>query len=150
MSSSSAAVCSSYALAHEAMSPAPTRIAVVVGLAVRAAAPCLPSTVAVIVTDPGAHAVTTPRPFTFATPVSLDVQVVTRSPTGAPLASRGTAVRWIRAPTSRLADAGVTSTDETGVGGEGSWQEPSPESVNVRPAPRTNSQREPPSFRANC
>src|SRR2546426_3723174 len=72
------------------MSPAPTRIAAELGVAVMAAVPCLPSTVAVIVADPGAHAVTTPRAFTRTTLWSLDVQVVTRSPTGAPLASRAT------------------------------------------------------------
>src|SRR5438552_10806872 len=122
------------------MSPAPARIAAVLGVAVMAAVPCLPSTVAVIVADPDAHAVTTPREFTRATLGSLDVQVVTRSPTGAPLASRATAVRGSRAPTSRLVDEGDTSTDETGVGGEVSWQEPLPESVNVSPATGTNCQ----------
>ena len=83
---------------------------------------------------------TTPREFSRATLGSLDVQVVTRSPTGAPLASRATAVRGSRAPTSRLVDEGDTSTDETGVGGEVSWQEPLPESVNVSPATGTNCQ----------
>src|SRR5207302_10072749 len=120
------------------MSPAPARIAAVLGVAVMAAVPCLPSTVAVIVADPDAHAVTTPRAFTRATLGSLDVQVVTRSPTGAPLASRATAVRWMRAPISKLADEGDTSTDETGVGGAASWQEPFPESVHVSPATGTN------------
>src|SRR2546430_14200267 len=103
------------------MPPAPTRIAAELGVAVMAAAPCLPSTVAVIVADPGAHAVTTPREVTRATLGSLDVQVVTRSPNGAPLASLATAVRWIRAPPSRLQDAGATATDPTRVGGAGSW-----------------------------
>src|SRR2546423_9364704 len=126
------------------MSPAPTRIAAELGVAVMAAVPCLPSTVAVIVVDPAAHAVTAPRAFTRATLGSLDVQVVTRSPTGAPLASRATAVRWMRAPTSRLADDGDTSTDPTGVGGEVSWQEPLPQTVNGSPATRTNCQLQPP------
>src|SRR5438876_12090354 len=109
------------------MSPAPTRIAAELGVGVMAAVPCLPSTVAVIVADPGAHAVTTPRAFTRATLGPLDVQVVTRSPTRPPLASRATAVRWMCAPTSKLADEGDTCTDETGVGGEGAWQERVPE-----------------------
>src|SRR2546421_1316628 len=120
------------------MSPAPTRIAAELGVAVMAAVPCLPSTVAVIVADPAAHAVTTPRAFTRATLGSLDVQVVTRSPTEAPLASRATAVRWIRAPTSRLVDDGDTSTDPTGVGGEVSWQEAVPPTVDVSPPTGTN------------
>src|SRR5438128_9654294 len=100
------------------MSPAPTRITAELAVAVMAAVPCLPSTVAVIVADPGAHAVTTPRAFTRATLGSLDVQVVTRSPTGAPLASRATAVRRTRPPTSTLGDGGDTSTDDTGAGAE--------------------------------
>src|SRR5256885_2050314 len=118
------------------MSPAPTRIAAELGVAVMAAVPCLPSTVAVIVADPGAHAVTTPRAFTRATLGSLDVQVVTRSPTGAPLASRATAVRWIRAPASRLEDDGDTSTDPTGVGGEVAWQGPVPRAADRLPRAR--------------
>src|SRR5256885_13504027 len=120
------------------MSPAPTRIAAELGVAVMTAVPCLPSTVAVIVADPGDHAVTTPRAFTRATLGSLDVQVVTRSPTGAPLASRATAIRGSRAPTSRLVDEGDTSTDETGVGGEVSWQETVPVTVDGSPGARRN------------
>src|SRR5256885_17154742 len=120
------------------MSPAPTRIAAELGVAVMAAVPCLPSTVAVIVADPGDHAVTTPRAFTRATLGSLDVQVVTRSPTGAPLASRATAVRWMCAPTSKLADEGDTSTDETGVGGVVSWQGALPQPGYASPATRTD------------
>src|SRR5437588_4593826 len=100
------------------MSPAPARIAAVLGVAVMAAVPCLPSTVAVIVADPDAHAVTTPRELTRATLGSLDVEVVTRSPTWAPLASRATAVSRTRAPTSTLGDGGDTSTDDTGAGAE--------------------------------
>src|SRR2546421_12479580 len=122
------------------MSPAPSRIAGGLGVAVMAAVPCLPSTVAVIVADPAAHAVTTPRAFTRATLGSLDVQVVTRSPTEAPLASRATAVRWIRAPTSRLVDDGDTATDPTGGGGGGSWEGALPRNVNVSPATGTNCQ----------
>jgi hypothetical protein len=69
----------------------------------------------VIVTGrPATTPVTSPLPFTLATAVLLDCQVITRPVNGLPFASLGVAVSWTVPPAATLAVAGVTVTDATG------------------------------------
>src|SRR6266568_684837 len=102
----------------------PTRIVALVGLkltdatgtmTVIAALPLLPSLVAVMVAVPAASAVTSPLPFTVATPgASLD-QVIVRPESGLPLASSGVAVSCWVPPTTIVAAVGLTVSDATGI-----------------------------------
>src|SRR5881296_3320586 len=80
------------------------------------AVPLLPSLVAVIVADPGALAVTRPLAFTPATAALLVTQVTTRPASGLPAESLATADSCVDAPMRRVADEGVTVTDDTGTG----------------------------------
>src|SRR5919197_5984390 len=99
------------------MSPAPASTTALPegALTVTAAVPLWPSLVAVIVAVPAPCPVTSPLPLTVATAaLSLD-QTIARPASGAPLASRGVAVRPIVWPTTIAADDGVTVTDATGV-----------------------------------
>src|SRR5207249_3930673 len=83
-------------------------------LTVRAAVPLLPSLVAVMVAEPAATPVTSPLPFTVATPVLLLAQVTTRPVRTAPPASFGVAESCTVCPTCTLGAAGLTVTDATG------------------------------------
>src|SRR6266566_2871708 len=104
---------------------APTRIVALVGLkltdatgtmTVIAALPLLPSLAAVMLAVPAASAVTSPLPFTVATPgASLD-QVIVRPESGFPLASSSVAVSCCVAPAYIDAVAGLTLTEATGTG----------------------------------
>src|SRR6266516_6798538 len=104
---------------------APTRIVALVGLkltdatgtmTVIAALPLLPSLAAVMLAVPAASAVTSPLPFTVATPgASLD-QVIVRPESGLPLASSSVAVSCCVAPAYIDAVAGLTLTEATGTG----------------------------------
>src|SRR5258705_3987205 len=96
-----------------------------------AAVPFLPSLVAVIVTGPAAFAVTRPFASTVATVALLVCHVTTRPVSGVPAASFGVAVSCTGAPTTTLADGGLTSTDATAMR---VWQAVEPASVNVCPA----------------
>jgi hypothetical protein len=80
-----------------------------------AAAPFLPSLVAVIVTEPAATAVTNPVADTVATPVALLDHVTTRPLSVLPAESLVVAVSWSVLPISRLPDDGVTVTEFTGM-----------------------------------
>src|SRR6266516_4843244 len=103
---------------------APTRIVALVGLkltdatgtmTVIAALPLLPSLAAVMLAVPAASAVTSPLPFTVATPgASLD-QVIVRPESGLPLASSGVAVSCWVPPTTIVAAVGLTVSDATGI-----------------------------------
>src|SRR6266568_3586265 len=103
----------------------PTRIVALVGLkltdatgtmTVIAALPLLPSLAAVMLAVPAASAVTSPLPFTVATPgASLD-QVIVRPESGFPLASSSVAVSCCVAPAYIDAVAGLTLTEATGTG----------------------------------
>jgi hypothetical protein len=84
---------------------------------VMVALPLCPSLVAVMVADPVATAVTSPEPFTDATPAALDVHVIARPVTTAPAASRKVAVNCCVCPTVGAAVVGVTATVATGAGG---------------------------------
>src|SRR5262245_43222727 len=81
---------------------------------VTAAVPLFPSLVAVMVADPPASAVTNPFDETPAMPPALLAHVTTRPVRTFPAESLVTALSCCVAPTSRLADAGVTVTDATG------------------------------------
>jgi hypothetical protein len=81
-----------------------------------AAEPVCPSLDAVIDTLPAAAAVTSPEPETVAIPVFPEVQLITRPVSTLLLASRVTADSCADAPTCRLALAGDTDTDVTGIG----------------------------------
>src|SRR5207245_1095551 len=83
-------------------------------LTVSAAVPLLPSLVAVMVAEPAATPVTSPLPFTVATPVLLLAQVTTRPVRTAPPASFGVAESCTACPTCTLGAAGLTVTDATG------------------------------------
>src|SRR4029077_8649120 len=76
--------------------------------------PVFVSLVAVIVADPAALPVARPVALTLAFVVSLLVQLTTRPVGGIPGVSCGVAVNGTVPPTSKLAGAGVTITDETG------------------------------------
>ena len=85
----------------------------------KAAAAFLPLDDAVTVTAPLLlSAVTSPLPFTLATPVLLLPQVIlpSRPISTFPLASRKVAASWTVCPVGRLTVAGVTLTDATGAG----------------------------------
>src|SRR2546426_7240339 len=77
--------------------------------------PDFASLVAVIVAEPTVTPVTTPLPFTVATPLLLLAQVTVRPANALPAASLGDAASCTVPPTSTPADAGVTTTDATGV-----------------------------------
>jgi len=74
----------------------------------------LPSLATVIVAEPTASAVTSPLPFTVATPVLLLDQVMILPVRTAPVESRSVAVSCAVCVGSRLADAGLTLTEATG------------------------------------
>src|SRR2546425_2283876 len=76
--------------------------------------PLLPSLVAVIVAEPAAAPVTSPLPFTVATPALLLAHVTVRPDSGAPVESCGVALSCTVWPTVTLAVAGVTATLATG------------------------------------
>src|SRR5689334_18419295 len=82
---------------------------------VTAAVPVFPSLVAVIVADPAPAAVTNPLLETVATEPLLVDQVTGRPLRMLPFASFVVAVSWAVCPTVRLAVAGLTVTDATGV-----------------------------------
>src|SRR5713226_760207 len=82
---------------------------------VRVAVPLFPSEVAVIVAGPDARAVATPFASTVATLGALLVQMTARPVNGLPVASSGVATNCSVAPTKRLALAGLTATDATGL-----------------------------------
>jgi len=82
--------------------------------AVRVAVPLLPSQAAVMIAVPAATAVTSPVPFTVATPALLLVHVTVRPVRTFPLASLGVAVSCAVRPISILAVAWLTVTDATG------------------------------------
>src|SRR5437016_6158019 len=112
---SSAAVLSSVASPHSAMSPAPTRVtAAPTGVTVTLAPPLLPSLVAVIVVDPAATPLTSPLPLTVATAVLPLAHVTIRPESALPIASFGVAVSCWVCPGCRLTVAGLTVTDATG------------------------------------
>ena len=82
----------------------------------RITAPLLPSLVAVIVAEPGATAVASPRLETVTTWVLSDAHVTTRPDKVFPSASSAVAVSWSVPPASSVAVAGVTVTAATGIG----------------------------------
>ena len=83
------------------------------GATVNANVPVFPSDVAVIVTAPGAIAVTNPVADTVARPASDDDHVIVRPVSTAPLASFVTAVSCAVPPTVTVAAGAVTDTVET-------------------------------------
>src|SRR5690349_7570128 len=108
----SAAVLSSEAAPHSAMSPAPTSVTVApTDVTVTLALPLVPSLVAVIVVAPAATPVTRPFPFTAATALLPLDQLIVRPDRGFPFASSGVAVSCSVWPTGTAADAGLTTTD---------------------------------------
>src|SRR5436190_14066954 len=74
----------------------------------------LPSLAAVTVAEPTATAVTSPLPFTVATPLLLLDQVTVLPVRTVPIESRSVAVSCAVCVGSRLADAGLTLTEATG------------------------------------
>lgn len=87
--------------------------------AVIAAVEVLPSLVAVIVAAPAPMALTRPDVETMAIVVLLELQVMTRPVRRLLFASRVAAASCTVAPIWRLAAAGDTATDATGIGGGG-------------------------------
>jgi hypothetical protein len=83
---------------------------------VRVAVPDFPSLVADMVTVPTLTAVTNPAEDTVATAPLDDAQATARPASVPPTLSRITAENCRVCDTSRLADDGETSTDETGTG----------------------------------
>src|SRR5438034_729109 len=83
------------------------------------ATPTLVSTVAWMLADPAATAVTTPNEETVATPGLSDDQVTGRPVNTAPTASFATAVAWVVWPGVRLELPRTTDTVATGGGGGG-------------------------------
>jgi len=81
------------------------------------AVPLFPSLIAVTVVDPAAPPVTNPLALTVAAVVLLLAQLTTRPVSALPDASVVVAVNCTVLPTLRLASAGVTTTEATGVGG---------------------------------
>src|SRR3989454_1194256 len=79
-----------------------------------AAVPLCPSHEAVTVAAPAATPVTTPLPFTVATPGLVDAHVTTRPANALPPASCGDAANCTIPPTATLAAAGLTATVTTG------------------------------------
>jgi hypothetical protein len=98
---------------------ATTTLATGTGVTVTVAVPVMPSTVAEMVADPGATAVTSPEAETVAVALADDVQVVVRPLNALPLASFATAVSCWVPPTTSDADPGVTSTVATLAGAGG-------------------------------
>ena len=81
-------------------------------------APCFPSLVAIISIGPCAlRAVTKPLALTLATVIFSDAQVIVRPVSTFPAASLSVAVNCCVAPTTMLADVGVSVTVFTGAGG---------------------------------
>jgi hypothetical protein len=76
----------------------------------------LPSLEAVIVAEPAATAVASPDPDTVAIPLLLELQLITRPVSTLLLASRVTAESCTVPPICRLAVAGDTDIDATGIG----------------------------------
>src|SRR6266705_274234 len=115
MFSISAAVASSFCVLQFAIFPAPT--SVTGGAAagpVIAELPLFPSLVAVIFAKPVATPVTSPLPFTVATPGASVDQVIALPESGLPLASSGVAVSCSVPPTRIVALVGLKLTDATG------------------------------------
>ena len=79
-----------------------------------AAVPFLPSLVAVIVAVPTTRPVTSPLPFTVATPSALLAHVTVRPVSTLPAASMRVAVNCCTVPTTTLALVGLTVTVATG------------------------------------
>src|SRR6266566_1412673 len=117
MFSISAAVASSFCVLQFAIFPAPTSVTggAAAGTVI-AELPLFPSLVAVIFAEPVATPVTSPLPFTVATPGASVDHVIALPESGLPLASSGVAVSCWVVPTNTEADAGLTLTDATGTG----------------------------------
>src|SRR6266704_792413 len=117
MFSISAAVASSFCVLQFAIFPAPTSVTggAAAGTVI-AELPLFPSLVAVIFAKPVATPVTSPLPFTVATPGASVDQVIALPESGLPLASSGVAVSCCVVPMNTEADAGLTLTDATGTG----------------------------------
>jgi len=81
---------------------------------VMATVPLCPSHAAMTVAAPAATPVTTPLPFTVATPGLVDAHVTTRPLKGLPPTSCGVAASCTICPTATLAAAGLTATVVTG------------------------------------
>jgi len=88
-------------------------------LTITVAVPLFPSLAAVMLTVPGAIAVTAPVDETVAMAEELVSQVTTRPVSTLPAASRTVAVRGTPPPTVRFALAGLTVTEATAAGGGG-------------------------------
>jgi hypothetical protein len=86
------------------------------GLTVSVALPVFPSLMAMICTEPGATAVTTPPTDTVATAELPDVQVTLRPVKMVPLASRVVPVACVVCPTVIVVEASETVTSATGTG----------------------------------
>src|SRR3989442_4851618 len=84
------------------------------GFPVPAAVPSLPSLVAVIVAAPAATPVTSPPPFTVATPALSLAHVTVRPASGVPFASSGVAVSCTVNPACTVGAGGLTITEATG------------------------------------
>src|SRR3979409_1134249 len=82
---------------------------------VRAAAPLLPSLVAVMVAEPDTTPVTWPLGFTVATLGLLLIHDTVRPVKVLPAESFGVAVSWTVCPICRLAVAGEIATEATGM-----------------------------------
>src|SRR6266513_2149363 len=106
--------CTICPVATLAVAGATVTVATGTGVTVIRAVPLFPSLVAMIVAEPAVFAVTSPLPFTLATVVSLDAQVMTRPVSGLPFASVGVALSCTVCPVATLAVAGATVTDATG------------------------------------
>src|SRR6266516_7747077 len=117
MFSISAAVASSFCVLQFAIFPAPTSVTggAAAGTVI-AELPLFPSLVAVIFAEPVATPVTSPLPFTVATPGASVDHVIALPESGLPLASSGVAVSCWVVPMNTEADAGLTLTDATGTG----------------------------------
>src|SRR5207249_3495619 len=117
MFSISAAVASSFCVLQFAIFPAPTSVTggAAAGTVI-AELPLFPSLVAVIFAEPVATPVTSPLPFTVATPGASVDHVIALPESGLPLASSGVAVSCCVVPMNTEADAGLTLTDATGTG----------------------------------
>src|SRR5438093_50146 len=117
MLSISAAVASSFCVLQFAIFPAPTSVTggAAAGTVI-AELPLFPSLVAVIFAKPVATPVTSPLPFTVATPGASVDHVIALPESGFPLASSSVAVSCCVAPTYIDAVAGLTLTEATGTG----------------------------------
>src|SRR5256885_2199799 len=88
-------------------------------ITVIAAVPLCPSLVAVMVADPAATPLTSPRPFTVARLVLLLIHITVRPVNTLPAASRSVVVSCTVLPASTVAEDGVTVTVATGAGAGG-------------------------------